>query len=128
MPTPRPGRPVRGSRTGRPLMAALDLLGRRWSMRVIWELRDGPLGFRPLQHRCDDMSSSVLRVRLAELESAGLVGRTEDAGYVLTDIGRKLNAAIRPLTNWADTWAESLAPDESTGGRRTGADVNRIAP
>ena len=30
MPAPRPGRAVRCSATGRPLMAALDLLGRRW--------------------------------------------------------------------------------------------------
>ena len=28
--TPKPGRPVRGSRSGVPVMALLDLLGRRW--------------------------------------------------------------------------------------------------
>ena len=39
----RPGRPVRGSRTGRPVMALLDLLGRRWTLRVLSELRDGPV-------------------------------------------------------------------------------------
>ena len=27
-------RSVRGSRTGRPIMALLDLLGRRWSLRI----------------------------------------------------------------------------------------------
>ena len=31
---------VRGSRTGRPIMALLDLLGRRWTLRIIWELRE----------------------------------------------------------------------------------------
>jgi DNA-binding HxlR family transcriptional regulator len=36
--TPRPGRPVAGSHTGRPIMAAFDLLSRRWALRVIWEL------------------------------------------------------------------------------------------
>ena len=41
---PRPGVPVRGSATGRPLMAAMDLLGRRWALRILWELRDGPRG------------------------------------------------------------------------------------
>lgn len=113
MPAPSPGRPVRGFRTGRPIMAALDLLGRRWTLRVIWELRDGPQGFRPLQHRCDDMSSSVLRVRLAELEAALLVERTDDAGYGLTDIGRKLITAIHPLTRWADTWAGSVGSESA---------------
>jgi len=37
---PLPGRPVRGSSTGKPVMAALDLLGRRGSLRIVWELRD----------------------------------------------------------------------------------------
>ena len=36
-------RSVRGSRTGRPIMALLDLLGRRWSLRIIWELREASL-------------------------------------------------------------------------------------
>ena len=51
-PLPVPGTPVRGSRTGRPLMATFDLLGRRWMLRVLWELRTGPIGFRvrPVRH------------------------------------------------------------------------------
>jgi DNA-binding HxlR family transcriptional regulator len=67
MPTPLPGKPVRGSTTGRPIMAAMDLLGRRWSLRLIWELRDGPVGARALLARCAGLSSSVLYQRLGEL-------------------------------------------------------------
>jgi DNA-binding HxlR family transcriptional regulator len=55
MPTPAPGRPVRGSTSGEPIMALLDLLGRRWALRVIWELRSEPLSFRELQERCAGM-------------------------------------------------------------------------
>ena len=83
-------------------MAALDLLGRRWTLRILWELRDGPLGFRELQARCDGMSSSVLRTRLVELLDAGLVA--QDEVYELTPIGRELGTAIRPLTRWAERW------------------------
>ena len=55
-------------------MAALDLLGRRWALRVLWELRDGTRSsFRELRERCDQMSTSVLNQRLAELRDAGLV-------------------------------------------------------
>ena len=43
MTAPRVGRPVRGSRTGRPIMVALDLLGRRAALRVLWELREAGL-------------------------------------------------------------------------------------
>lgn len=84
-------------------MAALDLLGRRWALRVLWELRDGPLGFRELQARCDGMSSSVLRARLVELIEAGLVDQHET--YALTALGRDLGRAIRPLSKWAEQWS-----------------------
>lgn len=86
-------------------MAALDLLGQRWMLRVLWELRDGPLGFRELQQRCDAMSSSVLSDRLADLRDAGLVAKDGDDRHALTDLGRDLAAAISPLTDWADRWA-----------------------
>lgn len=103
---PRPGRPVRGSTTGRPLMAALDLLGRRWTLRVLWELRDGPLGPRAMLTRCAGLSSSVLYRRLRDLESAGLVARRPEGSYALTDLGHDLGAAIAPLDQWSRRWAE----------------------
>ncbi len=109
MPVPRPGRPVRGSTTGRPLMAALDLFGRRWALRVIWELNNGPCGFRPLQQRCDGMSSSVLRQRLLELAEAGLVTQLPDTSYALTPLGEDAYQSLRPLVQWSSRWATALS-------------------
>lgn len=103
---------MRGSTTGRPLMALLDLLGRRWALRVVWELRDDPVGFRALQARCDVMSSSVLRDRLAELGEAGVVAAEADGRYALTGPGRELLGALRPLSGWADAWARRSPPPE----------------
>ena len=105
---PRPGRPVRGSSTGRPVMALLDLLGRRWSLRVIWELRDAALTFRALQEACGGVSSSVLAARLGELAEAGAVERGS-GGYALTGAGRELLASLEPLQQWADSWVERSA-------------------
>ncbi|HEX6871217.1 MAG TPA: helix-turn-helix domain-containing protein [Micromonosporaceae bacterium] len=107
-PAPQPGTPVRGSVTGRPLMAALDLFGRRWVLRILWELQGGPLGFRPLQRSCDGMSSSVLWQRLAELEQVALIQRVEDGRYSLTPLGHDLNRAIMPLQTWSVRWASAL--------------------
>src|SRR3974390_2496587 len=104
-PAPAPGRPVRGSTTGRPLMAALDLLGRRWSLRMLWELREGPLGARSLRERCDGMSPSVLYTRLGELNDAGLLPQLGDQRYESTDIGRALGDALKPLDDWSCQWA-----------------------
>jgi len=106
---PRPGGPVRGSATGRPLMAAMDLLGRRWALRILWELRDGPLGARALQSRCDRMSSSVLYQRLEELTDAGLLARDEAGAYRLTDLGAALAPALESLDSWARRWSDALS-------------------
>ncbi|KOU53633.1 HxlR family transcriptional regulator [Streptomyces sp. WM6378] len=105
MPTPHPGTPVRGSTTGRPLMAAMDLFGRRWALRILWELREGPLGARALLARCEGLSSSVLYQRLRELTSSGIISPSAD-GYELTRLGTALGHALRPLDEWAITWAQ----------------------
>ena len=102
--TPLPGRPVRGSQTGRPVMALLDLLGRRWALRVLWELRTGPAGsFRELQSRCGGVSSSVLADRLAELREAGIVERADD-GYRLSARGAELAEVVMLMAKWAANW------------------------
>lgn len=104
--SPLPGGPVRGSRTGRPVMALLDLLGRRWALRILWELRDGrPQSFRDLQERCGGISSSVLNDRLRELRDAGIVGAERGGGYHLSGHGHKLLDALAPLDGWAKAWA-----------------------
>jgi len=89
-------------------MAALDLFGRKWALRILWELHDGAIGFRPLQQRCDNMSSSVLRQRLVELGEAGLVAQNGDGRYELTGLGQEAHEALRPLARWSDRWATSL--------------------
>ena len=106
MESPKPGKPVRGSRSGRPIMALLDLLGRRWVLRIIWELREEPLGFRQLQARCDGMSPSVLSQRLLELHQAGIVLQDEQSGYRLTLEGTELFNSLAPLHEWAQRWAK----------------------
>ncbi|MCK2217046.1 helix-turn-helix transcriptional regulator [Actinomadura sp. ATCC 31491] len=105
--TPRPGRPARGSASGRPVMAALDLLGRRWTMRILWELSRAPAGFRELQRRCEGMSSSVLSDRLDELAAVRLVAQ-DGGGYRLTPLGADLVEALAPLSAWSRRWAEEL--------------------
>lgn len=102
---PRPGRPVRGSRTGRPIMALLDLLGRRMSLRILWELTraEAPLTFRALQ-AVAETNPAVLNARLKELRTAGLVAR-DAGGYRLSAQGAALAQLILPLHRWAEDWA-----------------------
>lgn len=112
--TPRPGRPVRGSRTGRPIMALLDLLSRRWALRVIWELRESRLSFRALQEACGGVSPTVLNERLRELRESRLLDSAGAAGYGLTPLGRELIKQFLPLVAWSTRWAATLTRGRGT--------------
>ncbi|MEM6495535.1 MAG: helix-turn-helix domain-containing protein [Pseudomonadota bacterium] len=106
---PKPGQPVRGSKTGAPLMALFDLLGRSWAMGTIWQLSEGgPATFRELQQRCEGVSPTVLNKRLKELRAAGLIEHAS-SGYALTPIGRRLFEKLKPMKSWADKWARSFS-------------------
>jgi DNA-binding HxlR family transcriptional regulator len=95
----------RGSRSGRPIMALLDLLGRRWSLRILWELRENSLTSRALREACDDASPTVLQARLADLRQAGFVELQPARGYRLTDTGKELLGTFLPLHRFADRWS-----------------------
>ncbi len=98
-------RGVRGSRTGRPVMALLDLLGRRWTLRILWELREHKLTSRALRAACDEASPTILQTRLDELREAGFVELGPD-GYGLTALGRELCETFMPLHHFAERWTE----------------------
>jgi DNA-binding HxlR family transcriptional regulator len=102
-------RRVRGSRTGRPIMVVLDLLGRRWSLRILWELRDATLTSRALRAACDEASPTVLQARLSELRQAGLVELIAGDGYRLTTMGRELQEIFLPLYHFAERWSKRSA-------------------
>lgn len=103
---PQIGKPVRGSTTGKPIMVVLDLLGRKSTLRVLWELRGGnPYKFRELQAAADT-NPSLLNTRLRELRDAGIVSH-DGAGYALTGEGMSLLDALHPLSEWAVEWGKN---------------------
>ncbi|MDB4970690.1 MAG: transcriptional regulator, HxlR family [Myxococcales bacterium] len=89
--------------TKRPVMALLELLERRWALRVLWELRDGPLGFRALQARCGDPPPSSLSQRLGELTD-GRILELAPEGYRYSREGAELVELLLPLNDWANRW------------------------
>src|SRR3954453_1943169 len=100
-------RPVRGSRSGRPVRALLDLLGRRWTLRIVWELReDRALTSRALRTACDEASPTIMQARLSELREAGLVELMQSDGYRLTALGRELSENFTPLHRFAERWSK----------------------
>ena len=76
---------IRGSRTGRPIMVLLDLLGRRWTLRIVWELREDAKRFRELQDAIG-ASPTIINTRL----------------------GEELLRLFLPLHVWSEKWAKSI--------------------
>jgi DNA-binding HxlR family transcriptional regulator len=89
-------------------MALLELLGRRWAMRVLWELREGRHSFRSLQEACGGVSPAVLNERLRELREGGLIELIDGEGYGLSPMGRELHKRFSPMVGWAEHWAKNL--------------------
>lgn len=88
-------------------MVLLDVLGQRWTLRLLWELSHDTATFRALRSRCDDVSPTVLNQRLKELRGLGLVELGEN-GYDLTSMGMSLVAKFASLDAWANEWAARL--------------------
>jgi DNA-binding HxlR family transcriptional regulator len=107
MAMPSPGKPVRGSKTGVPIMALFDLLGRSWAMGVVWQLQNGPYTFRQLQEKCESISPALLNSRIKELKNADIVERTLE-GYQLTQRGTGLIALLHPFGEWSRKWAKEV--------------------
>ena len=121
-------RRVRGPRTGRPIMALLDLLGRRMSLRILWELSraDEPLTFRALQAAADT-NPTVLNQRVKELRAAGLVTRDE-SGYRLSQDGAELTALLLPLHAWPESQFRSRSSPGLSRRLRAKWPARRQAP
>lgn len=100
------------SARSRPIVELLELVGQRWTLRVLWELRDGAQTFRALQLRSGNLSPSVLNTRLRALRDAGIVELTLE-GYALTTLGQELGVKLLDLTTWAERWARKR-PKENT--------------
>ena len=87
--------------TTKPVESTLDLLGRRWALRLVWELRRSTLAFSALRGRTG-ISPSVLSARLGELIDAGIVERDPGRRYRLSGRGRELARLLYELNRWAE--------------------------
>jgi DNA-binding HxlR family transcriptional regulator len=90
----------------RPVESVLDLLGRRWALRLVWELRRTTLPFSELRRRTE-ISPSVLSTRLEELAAAGVVERDSGGRYRLSGRGRELARVLYELNRWAELQHET---------------------
>ena len=95
------------------LALAMDLIGGKWKMVILWHLQNGVLRFSELKRLLECITQKMLTQQLRELEEAGLIDRTvypvvpPKVEYGLTDEGRKLVPALGVLGQWSKDYATS---------------------
>ena len=77
------------------LTLAMDLVGGKWKMLVLWLLRDRSVRFSELRRFLNRITHKMLTQQLRELEQSGLINRTvypvvpPKVEYALTEEGKK---------------------------------------
>lgn len=100
------------------LQKSMDIIGRRWTGLIIYQLLQGPQRFSVIEASLP-VSGRLLSERLKELEQEGIVLREVfpetpvRIQYSLTDKGRALSPVIRDLQVWSEAWIE---PQELSSG------------
>jgi DNA-binding HxlR family transcriptional regulator len=116
--SPAVNREQRPTSSKRAINSAIQLLHLRWVMRILWELRVGPMTFRMLQQACGDLSPTVINARLKTLRKARLLTHEADEGYRLSGPGLELLLAMKPLMAWAVRWHRASATMTGRATRR----------
>ncbi|WP_042198420.1 winged helix-turn-helix transcriptional regulator [Paenibacillus camerounensis] len=93
------------------LQKSMDIIGRRWTGLIIYQLLQGPQRFSTIESALP-VSGRLLSERLKELEQEGIVLREVfpetpvRIQYSLTDKGRGLESVMRDLEKWSDAWID----------------------
>ena len=88
------------------LEAALDVVGGKWKVLVLWHLCGGTRRFGELRRLVMGISEKMLIQNLREMEGDGIVKRNDfrevppRVEYSLTPFGISLTLALKPLCDW----------------------------
>jgi DNA-binding HxlR family transcriptional regulator len=88
------------------LEAALDVIGGKWKVLILWQARDRPRRFGELRRLVPGISEKMLIQQLRQMETDGIVGRKvyhevpPKVEYSLTPFGISLQESLVPLCDW----------------------------
>jgi DNA-binding HxlR family transcriptional regulator len=104
------------------MAVAIDVVGGKWKMHLMWVLAEGPVRFGQIRRKLDEVSEKVLAENLRQLEASGVVHREVYAEvpprveYSLTPLGESLNEALAPLEVWGDVHRDAVASRSGVAG------------
>ncbi|MEF2247080.1 MULTISPECIES: winged helix-turn-helix transcriptional regulator [unclassified Paenibacillus] len=90
--------------------AAADILGKKWTGKIIRVLLGGPKRFKDMKEQIPEMSDKMLTDRMKELECQGIVNRhvypemPVRIEYELTPKGEALQPVIESIQAWGEHW------------------------
>ena len=87
-----------------PIARASEIVAERWTPLVIRNLLYECHTFSEIARGVPAMSRSLLIKRLKEFERSGVVVKTSDGTYELTDAGADLAGVIEALETWGERW------------------------
>ncbi|WP_432666674.1 helix-turn-helix domain-containing protein [Wukongibacter baidiensis] len=97
-----------------PLTFALNLIGGKWRLPIIWALsKNGTMRYNELKRSIDGITNMMLTQSLKELEMNGIVNRKQfmevppRVEYSLTDNGENLIPALKSLASWGNKMKDS---------------------
>ena len=94
------------------LQLAIDILGGKWKMRIIWYLLEDTQRFSDFSKRIPDITQKTLTQQLRELEDKDIISRKIYAQvppkveYRLTEYGYQLSDILKSLSSWAHEYAD----------------------
>lgn len=95
------------------LAKALDHVGDRWTLLIVRELLVGPRRYSDIRAALPGIATNLLAARLRDLADDGVVERSEDGRYELTEFGRGLEEIVHGLIRWGGRWMGPRPEDES---------------
>ena len=93
-----------------PCELAVQALGGKWKLILLWHLMEAPLRYGELRARVPTISERVMIRQLRELEADGLVHRKQfpvvppHVEYSVTKASRTLASILDSLAEWADMY------------------------
>lgn len=102
-----------------PFSAAQKVLSGKWSLMIIFHLKDGPIRFNALLRKFDGLTHASLTKQLKQLEKFRIIHREAynqvppKVEYSLTNLGEKLYQTINGLTDWGNEYIEDCKITEA---------------
>jgi len=101
-----------------PVQLALDVIGGKWKMPILWRIRERPLRYTDLreslnEHAYKPVTHAMLTQQLKQLEESGLITRTVYAEapprveYLITPLGAGVIPVINALRDYGYTYKKS---------------------